>query len=198
MPPPPPPPPPPLPIPGLLPRIPITPATAQVSFADIRAHLRHSGTPVEAPINSSFTAKRVGQPTIGVPADKMAAFLTEMKSVRLRRVSDAPTDMHRPPPRANSADNSFVGAGIQRPPRPAAGAGTVGEKRKREREIDTLAKEGVPSIKRRLMGPLPRSADASFRSTDSSFSQSQSRSQSQSQSQPETESSNPPCLYIPI
>ncbi len=167
-----------------------------MSFTDIRAHLRHAGTPVEAPINSSFTTKRVGQPTIGVPADKMAAFLTEMKSVRLRRVCNAPTDMHRPPPRANSADNSFLGAGIQRPPRPTDGAGTVGEKRKRE--IDTLAKEDVHSIKRRLMGPLPRPANASFRSTDSSFSQSQSRSQSQSQSQPETESSNPSRSYIPV
>jgi len=36
--------------------------------------------PVEAPINSSFTAKRFRQPTIGVPADEKAAFLNEMKA----------------------------------------------------------------------------------------------------------------------
>lgn len=186
-------------MPLVLPRIPTTPATSQVSFADIRAHLRHAGTPVEAPINSSFTAKRVGQPTIGVPADKMAAFLKEMKSVRLKKVFNAPADMGRPPPGVGSADVSFVGAGIQRPPRPANGALTVGEKRKRE--LDTLAKEGVQSVKRRLMGPFPRSADASFRSTDTSFSQSQSQSQSQSsqsQSQPEVGPSKPSRSRIPV
>jgi hypothetical protein len=184
-------------MPLVLPRIPTTPAAAQLSFSDVRAHLRHAGTPVEAPINSSFTAttKRVGQPTIGVPADKMAAFLKEMKSVRLRKVYNAPADMCRPPPRVGSADNSFVGAGIQRPPRLASGAVTVGEKRKRE-VVDTLANDGVNSIKRRLMGPFPRSADSSFRSTDSSFSQSQS--QSQRQSQTEAESSQSSRSYLPV
>ncbi|KAI0297263.1 hypothetical protein B0F90DRAFT_918511 [Multifurca ochricompacta] len=93
MPPPPPPPPPP---PLVLPRIPMTPAAAEVSFSDIRAHLRHTGTPVEAPINAPSTAKRIGQPTIGVPADKMASFLKEMKTVRLRKVINAPADMGRP------------------------------------------------------------------------------------------------------
>jgi len=179
-------------MPLVLPRIPTTPATTEVSFVNIRANLRHAGTPVEAPINSSFTAKRVGQPTIGVPADKMAAFLNEMKSVRLKRVFNAPADMGRPPPRAVSTDNSFVAAGIQRPPRPAEGTATVGEKRKRQ--VDTLAKEGVLSVKRRLMGPLPRSADSSFRSTNSSFSQ----SQSQSQSQPEAGPSKPTRSYLPV
>ena len=181
----------------MLPRIPTTPAAAQLSFSDVRAHLRHAGTPVEAPINSSFTAttKRVGQPTIGVPADKMAAFLQEMKTVRLRRVYNAPADMCRPPPRVGSADNSFVGAGIQRPPRPANGAVSVGEKRKRD-AVDTLANEGVNSIRRRLMGPFRRSADSSFRSTDSSFTQSQS--QPQSQSQTEAESSQSSRSYLPV
>ena len=161
---------------------------------NIRANLRHAGTPVEAPINSSFTAKRVGQPTIGVPADKMAAFLNEMKSVRLKKVSNAPADMGRPPPRVVSTDNSFVAVGIQRPPRPVEGMVTVGEKRKRQ--VDTLANEGVRSLKRRLMGPLPRSADSSFRSTNSSFSQFQS--QSQSQSQPEPGPSKPQRSYLPV
>ncbi|KAI9440138.1 hypothetical protein H4582DRAFT_1579162 [Lactarius indigo] len=191
----PPPPPPPPPLPLVLPRIPTTPAAAELSFSDIRAHLRHTGTPVEAPINAPPTAKkRVGQPTIGVPADKMAAFLKEMKTVRLRKVFNAPADMGREPPRASSAETSFVAVGIQRPPRPADA--NVGEKRKRE--ADTQAMENVPSIKRRLMmGPLPRSADSSFRSANSSFS-SQSLSRSQSQSQPEAGPSKPMRSYIPV
>ena len=126
----------------------------------------------------------------------MAAFLKEMKSVRLRKVYNAPVDMCRPPPRVvGSADNSFVGVGIQRPPRLVDGAVTAGEKRKRE-VVDTLANEGVNSIKRRLMGPFPRSADSSFRSTDSSFSQSQS--QSHCQSQTEAESLQSSRSYLPV
>lgn len=188
-------------MPLVLPRIPTTPAAAHLSFSDVRAHLRHAGTPVEAPINSSFTAKRVGQPTIGVPADKMAAFLKEMKSVRLRKVFDAPADMGREPPRvAHSADSSFVGVGIQRPPRRVEGKIAVGEKRKRQ--VDTLAKEDVQSVKRRLMGPLPRSADNSFSSTNNSFSHSQSRSQSQTESQSQSQSeagpSKPSRLPLPV
>ncbi|KAH9029878.1 hypothetical protein EDB85DRAFT_2147123 [Lactarius pseudohatsudake] len=199
MPPPPPPPPPPPHMSLVLPRIPTTPAAAELSFSDIRAHLRHTGTPVEAPINAPPTAKkRVGQPTIGVPADKMAAFLKEMKTVRLRKVFNAPADMGREPPRASSAETSFVTAGIQRPPRPAEAPAKVGEKRKRE--ADTRATEDVQSIKRRLMmGPLPRSADSSSRSANSSFSsQSQSLSRSQSQSQPEAGPSKPTRSYIPV
>src|SRR5712672_4365535 len=115
-----------------------------------------------------------------------------MKSVRLRKVFNAPADMGRPPPRVVSTDNSFVAAGIQRPPRPVEGTVTVGEKRKRQ--VDTLASEGVQSVKRRLMGPLPRSADSSFPSTNSSFSQ----SQSQSQSQPEAGPSKPTRSYLPV
>jgi hypothetical protein len=107
-----------------------------------------------------------------------------------------------PPPRVGSADNSFVGAGIQRPPRPAEGTIAVGEKRKRQ--FDTLAREGVQSVKRRLMGPFPRSADTSVCSTNSSFSQSQSQSQSsqssqsQSQSQPEAGPSKPSRPFLPV
>ncbi|KAH9057847.1 hypothetical protein EDB87DRAFT_975403 [Lactarius vividus] len=188
-PPPPPPPPPPSHLSLVLPRIPTTPAAAELSFSDIRAHLRHTGTPVEAPINAPPTAKkRVGQPTIGVPADKMAAFLKEMKTVRLRKVFNAPADMGREPLRASSAETSFVAAGIQRPP-PNAGE-------KRKREADPRGTEDVQSTKRRLMmGPLPRSADSSFRSANSSFS---SQPRSQSQSQPEAGPSKPTRSYIPV
>ncbi|KAI0297262.1 hypothetical protein B0F90DRAFT_918456 [Multifurca ochricompacta] len=55
------------------------------------------------------------------------------------------------------------------------------------------------------MGPLPRSADSSFRSVNSSFStqtlsqsQPQSQSQSQGQKQPEVGPSNPSRSYIPV
>ncbi len=91
--------------------------------------------------------------------------------------------MGRPPPRVESVENLFVAAGIQRPPSPVDGAVIVGEGRKRQ--VDTLAKEGVQTVKHRLMGPLPRSADSSFLSTDSSFSQSQL---SQPQPQPQSQS----------
>ncbi len=107
--------------------------------------------------------------------------------------------MGRPLPRVEPVNTSFVAAGIQQPPRPVDGTVTVGEKRKRQ--VDTLAKEGVQSVKRRLMDPLPRSADSSFLSTNSSFSQSQSsqsRSQSQSQSQPEARPSKLPRSYLPV
>jgi len=108
-----------------------------------------------------------------------------------------PADMgRRSPPRAASADNSFVRGGIQRPPRPLGGTVTMGEKRKRE--VDTQAKEGVRSVQRRLMGPFFCGADTSFRSTDSSFSQSQSQSQSQSGSQSEVGPSKPSRSYIPV
>lgn len=122
-----------------------------------------------------------------------------MKTVRLRKVFNAPADMGRAPSRANSAETSFVAAGIQRPPRPADVPANVGEKRKR----DTQVMEDGPSIKRRLMGPLPRSADSSFRSSaNNSFSSSQSQSQplsrSQIQSQPEAGPSKPTRSYIPV
>jgi hypothetical protein len=119
-----------------------------------------------------------------------------MKTVRLRKVFNAPADMGRAPSRANSAETSFVGVGIQRPPRPAGVPANAGEKRKR----DTQAVEDGPSIKRRLMGPLPRSADSSFRSSaNSSFSsQSQPLSRSQTQSQPEAGPSKPTRSYIPV
>ncbi|KAH8117776.1 hypothetical protein DFH11DRAFT_1570632 [Phellopilus nigrolimitatus] len=61
----------------------------KLSFMDARASLKHTATPNEKPINPAAyggASKRKGQPTINVGADKMAAFLTEMKTHRLRRV----------------------------------------------------------------------------------------------------------------
>lgn len=63
----------------------------ELTFADVRASLRHAGTPVEKPINPAAyggPSVRKGQPTI-VGADMMAAFLTEMKTHRLRKIGNA-------------------------------------------------------------------------------------------------------------
>ncbi|KAJ6460361.1 hypothetical protein C8R47DRAFT_1161009 [Mycena vitilis] len=79
-PPPPPPPPPPMPPGGRLP--------TATPFAAARASLKSTGTlPAEAPINPILPTRRHGQPTLGVPPDKVAAFLAEMKTVRLRKTS---------------------------------------------------------------------------------------------------------------
>ncbi|KAL0574385.1 hypothetical protein V5O48_007560, partial [Marasmius crinis-equi] len=91
--PPPPPPPPPPPAVGTLIRAPTTPTpNPQALFASARASLKHAGTPNEAPINpayglsSSMSGRRAGKPTVGLQPDKMADFLKEMKTVRLRKV----------------------------------------------------------------------------------------------------------------
>lgn len=58
-------------------------------FSDVRASLKHAGTPVEKPINPAAyggVPVRKGQPTINLGADKMAAFLSELKTHRLRKV----------------------------------------------------------------------------------------------------------------
>ncbi|KAF8633226.1 hypothetical protein AX15_001461 [Amanita polypyramis BW_CC] len=55
-------------------------------IASARAALRRAPMPIEAPINPLKSTKRQGLPTIGVPPDKMAAFLSELKNVRLRKV----------------------------------------------------------------------------------------------------------------
>ncbi|EJD06650.1 uncharacterized protein FOMMEDRAFT_17137, partial [Fomitiporia mediterranea MF3/22] len=75
------PPPPPPPPPPVFSR-PQTMNQQEQTFADVRASLRHAGTPVEKPINPAAyggPSVRKGQPTI-VGADMMAAFLTEMKT----------------------------------------------------------------------------------------------------------------------
>ncbi|KAJ3980033.1 hypothetical protein F5890DRAFT_1543815 [Lentinula detonsa] len=108
-PPPPPPPPPPLAVSIAAPSaLNISDATAP--FAHVRAALKHAPTPKEAPINPP---RRGGQPTVGVTADKMAAFLNEMKTVRLRKVGSqsslgkSTSDTSRRESYGNGNDNSF-------------------------------------------------------------------------------------------
>ncbi|KAJ3756158.1 hypothetical protein EV360DRAFT_72224 [Lentinula raphanica] len=81
-PPPPPPPPPPLALSIAAPSA-LNASDTTAPFANARAALKHAPTPKEAPINPP---RRGGRPTVGVTADKMAAFLSEMKTVRLRKV----------------------------------------------------------------------------------------------------------------
>ncbi|KAJ3815173.1 hypothetical protein F5876DRAFT_72311 [Lentinula aff. lateritia] len=86
-PPPPPPPQPPLAISIAAPSA-LNNSNAPAPFAHARAALNHAPTPKEVPINPP---RRGGQPTVGVTADKMAAFLTEMKTVRLRKIGSQST-----------------------------------------------------------------------------------------------------------
>ncbi|KAH7912324.1 hypothetical protein BJ138DRAFT_1171990 [Hygrophoropsis aurantiaca] len=107
----PPPPPPPLP-PPLPVRIPLGTShgpTDPNMFLSARAALRHTNTPVEAPINAVLRTKRQGQPTVNVPSDKMAAFLNEMKTVRLRKVGSGAI-----PGPSNSSRNG-VGSSVAGP-----------------------------------------------------------------------------------
>ncbi|KAF8134860.1 hypothetical protein EV363DRAFT_1396329 [Boletus edulis] len=64
-------------------------------FASARASLRHAMTPVEAPINNpgQTRTKRHGQPTVNVPSEKMAAFLHEIKTAKLRKVGSGTNAM---------------------------------------------------------------------------------------------------------
>ncbi|KAI6107917.1 hypothetical protein F5141DRAFT_1119359 [Pisolithus sp. B1] len=63
-------------------------------FASARAALRHTSHPVEAPINHSVSGrKRQGKPTVNVPSEQMAAFLNEIKTVRLRKVGTTPASI---------------------------------------------------------------------------------------------------------
>ena len=69
---------------------------AMLSLA--RSSLRRTTPPTEEPINPPHglgRAKRTGQPTVNVGADKMAAFLNELKTHRLRKIN-------------NSANGSFM------------------------------------------------------------------------------------------
>lgn len=58
---------------------------ASILFTAARASLKPREILEEKPINPPHVSRRQGQPTIGIMPDKMAAFLDEMKSVRLRK-----------------------------------------------------------------------------------------------------------------
>jgi hypothetical protein len=87
----PPPPPQPPPLTSILARTIATSSTENV-LAAARASLKHAPNPSGARNNPSAPGagartRRTGVATVNVPSDKMAAFLKEMKNVRLRKVS---------------------------------------------------------------------------------------------------------------
>lgn len=195
-PPPPPPPPPPLSSKAIL-RLPTSSGDPDLLFASARAALKHAPTPSEAPINPP-PSRRQGQPCIGIAPDKIAAFLTEMKTVRLRKVSrqsasaEESSSAARVPhktsfttlslrptnlARASRVSNKY--SDILSAPLPAGMDAHVGEKRKR---FDSIVShdDPRPTAKRRS---LPSSSDSSFASasTLSSFRLSSSTSLSISQ-----------------
>ncbi len=207
MPPPPPPPPPPL---------MRTHASAEktASFlASVRANLKHTAPPVEAPINAiaygGARTRKAGQPTVNVPSDKMAAFLREMKSVRLRRVGD-PSGSMGPPLFPSSAAGDIAGEARASGASEARRAAVMGDtsfdtgvaarifisgKRKRERDTEDelvgkclsncTTLDNISDGVRHIAGPSKRRETTFVRSdvTDASSSSSQSSQSSQSSSQ---------------
>ncbi|OCH90324.1 hypothetical protein OBBRIDRAFT_887768 [Obba rivulosa] len=176
---PPPPPPPPLPAPPTfaVPKLPGPGARPLSSggtrdttsfLQSARAHLKPTVPPVEAPINTGPRTRKTGQPTVNVPTDKMAAFLTEVKNVRLRKISagekalgasvGSGTSLTRSssdPSRSRFAygERSFD-AGAVRYGEHSFNAGTarIGEKRKRTELRDDTGVEGPERTKRRFSG----------------------------------------------
>jgi len=135
-PPPPPPPPPPLPsgsnsnIPAV--RLPGSSAKSTEKFlSSARAALKHTTLPVEAPINSLYApsrTKRTGQPTVNLGGDKMAAFLSEMKSVKLRRTGSL-ASIHSTGAEVNPQEQRINTAALKR--RLSVGGVETGNKRQR-------------------------------------------------------------------
>ncbi|OBZ72706.1 hypothetical protein A0H81_07511 [Grifola frondosa] len=105
---------------------------------------------MEAPINAGpYALRKAGHPTVNVPTDKMAAFLNEVKTACLRKVSDGAS--------ASNLGRSISGSGMSTARRAATVgdlsfdigiAARLGEKRKRDLNVadDTT---GAPSAKRR-------------------------------------------------
>lgn len=184
---PPPPPPPPPPTVNLF-NAPWTPTVARANsfLASARASLKPTAQPVEAPINvATSRTRRAGHPTVNVPTDKMAAFLNEMKTVRLRKVGTRDSDSKSmPPPRYIPGERSF-----------SAVESMIGEKRKRESLYVDDTVPG-PSKKRNMTFLVPSKhsgSTTSFQSSQSSQSSQTSRSSQSSQSSQSSNSS----LFLP-
>jgi len=107
-----PPPPPPPPPPPLLPKkitlsLPMD-STDPNLFASARASLKQAPPPIENPINPLVSTRRPGIATIGIAPDKMASFLKEMKTVRLRKVSERSGSMGAESSFSSAANTSGV------------------------------------------------------------------------------------------
>ena len=151
---PPPPPPPPAPPPAHVLASRSSGIDTDTLFGSARASLRHTVLPVEAPINpvASGPSRRQGQPTVNVPSDKMAAFLNEIKTAKLRKVgsvqglSRSHSDMGKAPggrpsglPRRASA-GGMVGFSTT-----SAQLARIGAKRKRS-ELGDLTRREAPGV----------------------------------------------------
>ncbi len=136
-------------------------------FASARATLKQTAPPVENPINPSAyglpSAKRRGQPTLNVGADKMADFLKELKAKRLRKISNAPDGSFVVPAPPNSSldsehagsrsvsleDRSILSQLPLRPPRPSTvnlSQGASAGKRKRGTDSETNSSISCKSL----------------------------------------------------
>ncbi|KAI0663720.1 hypothetical protein C8Q70DRAFT_906152 [Cubamyces menziesii] len=195
MPPPPPPPPPP---PLFRPVAPTASSGNTDNFlASARASLKPTAPPVEAPINTAYSgarAKKAGIPTVNVPSDKMAAFLREMKNVRLRRVGGLTGNASMGPPMSTAGDvaadtgvsDRSMDAGRMSRARMAATLGErsfdlgvaarleIGQKRKR----DAVEESSAGPSKRRETTFLRQEDTGASRSSQSSASSSQSSASS--------------------
>ncbi|VDC04818.1 unnamed protein product, partial [Peniophora sp. CBMAI 1063] len=112
-------------------RIPTTPAPDAL-YAATRAQLRHAATPNEAPINP-LSRSKIGKATVQLSGDKMAAFLSEVRNVRLRKVGEAPRDLERS---RDFARGENLGSGLG--------------KRKRVGDGEEEGEEGEGEVVRRL------------------------------------------------
>lgn len=164
-------------------------------FASVRASLKHTPAPVEAPINAAAyggpRTKRTGLPTVNVPSDRMPAFLNEMKTARLRKVAGG-----RPPDLPPLTDLNVNGVARGSGGHDMGGSVRIGEKRKR---ASMNGGEDIQTIKRRLT--VASHADTSRRNDmpppDEFFSRSfsgRTAYQMQTQSQHEREQEPDPEL----
>lgn len=80
-----------------------------------RASLKHTAPPIEAPINPVVyggRTKRTGRPTVNVPTEKMASFLNEVKSAKLKKISNHFAPPLRPAP--EEVGNVSLSSGMRR------------------------------------------------------------------------------------
>ena len=96
--------------------------------------MKHTVVPVEAPINAAYAPsrpKRTGQPTVNLGGDKMVAFLSEMKSVKLRKTGSL-ASLHSIVAEVNPPEREMNTATLKR--RLSVGGPEAGNKRQRTDE----------------------------------------------------------------
>ncbi|KAG1887164.1 hypothetical protein F4604DRAFT_1235963 [Suillus subluteus] len=112
-----PPPPPPLPPPpGVRIPLPLHLSENRALFASARAALRSTEASTIGSTNdlARSASGKVRQPTVNVPSDKMAAFLNEMRTVRLRKVGSVPGSIPGPGGLSRSVSDRPGPSGLSR------------------------------------------------------------------------------------